>query len=101
MVRTRTPAAAYKIPISAASQVAALSAEVLMPKKSCVKPVITSARPKKIINNPTMVIPTGRDRKNFMCGRATLLWWVEPTGPARSGRPDDGLRETHRGSLEN
>ena len=22
--------------------------------------------------------------------------WVEPTGPARSGRPDDRLRETHR-----
>jgi hypothetical protein len=21
--------------------------------------------------------------------------WVEPTGPARSGRPDDRLRETH------
>jgi len=24
-----------------------------------------------------------------------LVGWVEPTGPAQSGRPDDRLRETH------
>src|ERR1700719_1322337 len=24
------------------------------------------------------------------------MGWVEPTGPARSGRPDDRLRETHQ-----
>jgi hypothetical protein len=26
---------------------------------------------------------------------AQRVGWVEPTGPARSGRPDDRLRETH------
>jgi hypothetical protein len=73
MVRTRTPAAAYKTPISADSQVAALTAEVLIPKKSCEKAVVTSASPKRTNNNPTMVMPTGRDRKNFMFGRGPFI----------------------------
>src|ERR1700735_4369232 len=28
-------------------------------------------------------------------GGRLRVGWVEPTGPARSGRPDDRLRETH------
>jgi len=28
-----------------------------------------------------------------------LVGWVEPTGPAQSGRPDDRLRETHPTAL--
>jgi hypothetical protein len=28
-------------------------------------------------------------------GSGKPVGWVEPTGPARSGRPDDRLRETH------
>ena len=72
MLRTRTPAAAYEMPMSADSQFAALTAEVLIPKKSCVKAVATSASPKRIINDPTMVMPKGRERKNVMFGRATL-----------------------------
>ena len=52
------------------------------------------------LNTPTIIdLAIMRVGKGAQC-RARVnekpVGWVEPTGPARSGRPDDRLRETHR-----
>jgi len=61
---------------------------VLMPTMDGSVPLIKHATPKRrrdpaaaSVSPPSPPQPVG---------------WVEPTGPARSGRPDDRLRETHR-----
>jgi hypothetical protein len=59
MIKIQKPAVEYKAPIVAAEKAETAPRVVEIPKKLCVKPVTTSARPKRIIKGAMIEIVSG------------------------------------------